>query len=237
MTFDQAEFDVRCEWGEQGVLSLAPISDAIIIVDVMSFSTCVTIATNKGAIIYPHRHKDASMYEYALSLNAELAGTRSNSSFSLSPNSFFDIKSGVRIVLPSPNGSTLSLATGKTTTFAGCLRNAKYVAEAAQRFGRRISVIPAGERWRNDNTLRPSFEDLIGAGAIIYHLAGKLSPESKLALDAYIANKDDLIAKLMQCSSGKELVEIGFKDDVTIIGQINSDHCAPILTNGAFSKL
>jgi hypothetical protein len=24
MRFDQAEFDVRCEWGEQGVLQLAP---------------------------------------------------------------------------------------------------------------------------------------------------------------------------------------------------------------------
>ena len=42
MTFDQREFDIRCEWGEQGVARLAPISDAVIIVDIMSFSTCVT---------------------------------------------------------------------------------------------------------------------------------------------------------------------------------------------------
>ena len=26
MTFDQQEFDIRCEWGEQGVAHLAPIS-------------------------------------------------------------------------------------------------------------------------------------------------------------------------------------------------------------------
>ena len=36
MTFNQCEFDIRCEWGENGVHQLAPISDAVIIVDVLS---------------------------------------------------------------------------------------------------------------------------------------------------------------------------------------------------------
>lgn len=31
MTFDQAEFAIRCEWGERGVSQLSPISDAGII--------------------------------------------------------------------------------------------------------------------------------------------------------------------------------------------------------------
>lgn len=34
--FDQADFEVRCEWGLQGVLQLAPISDVVVIVDVLS---------------------------------------------------------------------------------------------------------------------------------------------------------------------------------------------------------
>ena len=38
MTFDQSAFDIRCEWGTNGVRKLAPISDAIIIVDILSFS-------------------------------------------------------------------------------------------------------------------------------------------------------------------------------------------------------
>jgi 2-phosphosulfolactate phosphatase len=44
MIFDQQEFDIRCEWGEHGISVLAPISDVIIIIDVLSFSTSVDVA-------------------------------------------------------------------------------------------------------------------------------------------------------------------------------------------------
>jgi hypothetical protein len=37
MNFGQADFEVRCEWGEKGILQLAPISDVLVIVDVLSF--------------------------------------------------------------------------------------------------------------------------------------------------------------------------------------------------------
>jgi 2-phosphosulfolactate phosphatase len=35
MTFDQGEFDIRCEWGAHGVRQLGPGNDAVIIVDVL----------------------------------------------------------------------------------------------------------------------------------------------------------------------------------------------------------
>ena len=79
--------------------------------------------------------------------------------------------------------------------------NAPAVAEAALRLGKRISVIPAGERWE-DNSLRPSLEDWIGAGAIINELSGSFSPEAQAALDVYrapgadLAQKDFVIASL-----------------------------------------
>ena len=236
MTFDQREYDVRCEWGEQGVARLAPISDAVIIVDVMSFSTCVTVAATRGATVFPYRWKDDSRVAFAQSVGAELAGSRGKSRFSLSPASLLQIPPGTRLVLPSPNGSTLTLSTGHTPTFAGCFRNSKAVALAAMRCGEKIAVIPAGERWKEDHTLRPAFEDLVGAGAVIQHLTGSLSPEARLALDAFRGAVSDLVGRLKECLSGKELIGMGFEDDIPIIAQVDVDDSAPILKEGAYRK-
>lgn len=64
MIYNQQEFDIRLEWGLKGVEELAPISDVMVIVDVLSFSTCVDIATKNGAIIFPYRWKDNSAIEF-----------------------------------------------------------------------------------------------------------------------------------------------------------------------------
>jgi len=236
MPFDQSEFDIRCEWGEQGVKVLAPISDAIIIVDVMSFSTAVVIATGRGATVYPYQWKDDSRIDFAKSVGAELAGSRGKSRYSLSPISLMSIPTGTRLVLPSPNGSTLSLTTGNTPTFAGCLRNAKTVAEAALRHGPKVSVIPCGERWKEDHSLRPAFEDLIGAGAIISNLSGSLSPEASVAVAAFDRVQEKLLKTLKQCTSGKELIQMGFEQDIPPTAEVNVDECAPILKDRAFAN-
>ena len=52
--------DLGCEWGLNGVLQFASVSDAIVIVDVLSFSTSVEIANSRGAIVYPYRYRDES---------------------------------------------------------------------------------------------------------------------------------------------------------------------------------
>ena len=176
--YNQQEFDVRCEWGEHGVSLLAPISDVIVIIDVLSFSTSVDIAVSRGAEVYPYARRDETAQAYAASIGAVCAEPRwTQSGFSLSPSSLKAIPPGTRIVLPSPNGSALTLVAKPIPVLAGCLRNAAAVAAAAGKFGRKIAVIPAGERWREDGSLRPSFEDLVGAGAIISRLTGIQSPD------------------------------------------------------------
>jgi 2-phosphosulfolactate phosphatase len=231
--FSQAEFDVRLEWGKQGVGLLAPISDVVIIVDVLSFTTCVEIATSRKAIIYPYRGKWEMAGDFARSVGAELAEKRRDAKYSLSPQSMTKIPEGIKLVLPSPNGSTLSLATGDTSTLAGCLRNAKAVAKTAKTYGERIAVIPAGERWL-DGTLRPSFEDLIGAGAIVHYLYGECSPEAYVASSAFRAAEKDLENRLLQCGSGKELIERGYKEDVLLAAELNISDCVPTLYDGAY---
>ncbi len=234
MIYDQAEYAVRCEWGAQGVAQLAPISDAVVIVDVLSFTTCVDIAIGCGATVYPYGFRNDSARTYAVAVGALLAAhRRSAAGYTLSPASLLTIPAGTRIVLPSPNGSALSMSTGITTTLAGCLRNAQAVAEAARTFGDRIAVIPAGERWP-DGSLRPAWEDWVGAGAIIAHLPGRRSPEADAALAAFVAASDDLPAALGGCSSGKELIEQGYAEDVRLAASLNASQVAPLLTRGAY---
>ncbi len=238
MFTDQHEFDIRCEWGEPGVAALAPISDVVIIVDVLSFSTCVDVAVQQGATIFPYPWKDERAVEFAASRNAFLADPkRAKDSFSLSPASLVKLTPGARIVLPSPNGATLSLKAGPTPVLAGCLRNAGAVAQAASHYGPKIAVIPAGERWKNDRSLRPAFEDLIGAGAIISRLAGELSPEAASALAAFQAVRPRLGEYLRQCSSGKELIGRGFPEDVELAAGLDASDGVPVLFESAFVRL
>ncbi|MBD2567944.1 2-phosphosulfolactate phosphatase [Anabaena lutea] len=243
MIYNQIGFDLRCEWGKQGVEKLAPISDVIIIVDVLSFSSCVEIATNNNAIIFPFSTNNEyitseSVVDYAQRVGAETAlpMARSKNAYSLSLQSLVNIPPGTKLVLPSLNGSTLSLLTGQTPTLAGCLRNCQAVAQFAKKYGNKIAVIPAGEKWQEDRSLRPAFEDLIGAGAILSYLPGSLSPEAAIAVAAFQTVKHDLLSYLQKCSSGKELIAKGFDLDVELASAYNVSNCVPVFTENAYIK-
>ncbi len=235
MHHDQSGFGIRCEWGIKGVEALAPISDVVIIVDVLSFTTCVDVAVSRGAAVLPYRWKDDSAGEFARRHSAELAGVRGDPAhrFSLSPVSLEKLGPGDRIVLPSPNGSTLTLATGKTPTLSGCLRNARAAAQAANRIGGTVAVIPAGERWP-DGGLRPALEDWIGAGAIIAELNGDPSPEARAAVAAFRQASRRFTETLSACGSGRELIARGYESDVVRAAQHDVSHTAPRLTDGAY---
>lgn len=234
----QAEFTVRCEWGLNAVRHFAPMSDAVVIVDVLSFSTCVDVAVGRGATVFPFGAKDESAQEYADQQNALLAlRQRDNpNGYTLSPTSLATIPANTRIVLPSPNGSTLSVATGDTPTFCACLRNAQAVAQALQNKYEIITVIPAGERWKDDWTLRPALEDLLGAGAVIHYLQGEKSPEAQLAEMAFLYNQADIMGCFQQIGSGKELIEQGFASDVELASQINISHAIPKLIDKSYTN-
>jgi 2-phosphosulfolactate phosphatase len=234
MTFAQAEFQIRCEWGEQGIRQLAPISEAVVIVDVLSFSTCVDIATSQGATVFPYRWKDESALDYARSVQAELASLeRRTDCPSLAPSSLLTLLPQSRLVLASPNGASLSLLTGNTITITGCLRNCEAVARFLRTY-KTIAVIPAGERWP-DQSLRPAIEDWIGAGAILSYLQGQLSPEAEAAIAAF-ENYQRSSRRLHQCSSGKELIAKGFAADVELAAQLNVSDGVPLLTNAAYKN-
>jgi 2-phosphosulfolactate phosphatase len=234
--FDQREYDIRFEWGLSGVKALAPISDVVIIVDVLSFTTCVDLVVGNRGIVFPYKGEAQHLAGYAKSVGAVYATRERDAVYSLSPSKLANIPAETRLVLPSPNGSTLSLATGEVQTIAGCLRNAEAVAAKAVRLGKRIAVIAAGEQWWGEGTLRPGVEDLLGAGAIIANLKGRLSPEAELTLTAFKNAQANLKELLFRCGSGKELIGKGFEEDVVLAAELNVSSVAPLLTNGAYQN-
>jgi 2-phosphosulfolactate phosphatase len=218
------------------VSALAP-ADVTIVVDVFSFTTCVEVATARGAAILPYAWNDASAAEFANSQHAELAGRRRQAQYSLAPSSYLEAPKGLRCVLPSPNGAQITLAAARVAplVLAGSLRNARAVAEAAQRDGRTFNVIPAGERWL-DGSLRPALEDWLGAGAILRWLPGSRSPEAASAVALFERHRETLVATLDQCGSGRELEGRGHEQDKLIAGALDVSSCVPRFDGVAFVR-
>jgi len=231
--YDQAEYNLRCEWGMAGVEVLAPIGDVLIVVDVLVFSTTVDIAVARGASVLPYRWRDSSAEAFAKSKGALLASPRAAGGYSLSPPSLQAIPTGTRLVLPSPNGSALCAMAGAAATFTACLRNCRAVAAAARARGSRIAVVPAGEQW-GDGALRPAIEDLIGAGAVLAHLPGRPSPEAETAIAAFERFRNNLHDALVRSTSGKELVERGFACDVEVAAEYAVSATAPVINEDRF---
>jgi 2-phosphosulfolactate phosphatase len=264
MYYEQSDYNIKCEWGIQGVDALKDVTDVFIIVDILSFSSCIDIAVGRGAIVYPHYKRDEETIAFAKQLGAELAVSKKDDpegkQYSLLLSTLMNIPSGTRLVLPSPNGSSISFAVNDKPLICGCLRNAKSVAEYALKNYKRISVIPAGEKWE-DGSLRPSLEDMIGSGAIISYLKGSLSPESLVMLSVYNTLKNNINDLLRDSSSGKEhktifdyfkhnitgalknsisgkeLIERGFEKDIEIASEINVSNCVPVMVKGGFVNM
>jgi 2-phosphosulfolactate phosphatase len=237
MFSDQSEFDIRCEWGAAGIRSIGRSADVIVIVDALSFSTCVDIGVSRGAIVFPCRWGADDAQAYARLRNAELAVPRGQEGrYSLSPISMQNAARGTRVVLPSPNGSELTTQAAELEKhlLTSCFRNCKAIANYTSTLGRTIAVIPAGERWP-DGTLRPAIEDFAAAGALIANLSGRLSPEASAAIGVWDVFKNELKTYLANCASGRELIQKGFEEDVQIAAEIDVSTTVPLYHESAYA--
>ncbi|HLK01141.1 MAG TPA: 2-phosphosulfolactate phosphatase [Streptosporangiaceae bacterium] len=240
----QAPYGVRFEWGLAGAMALGPSSSCLVVVDVLSFTTSVSVAVEAGTRVYPYAWQDRSAADFARRHRAELAAhdreDATAAPWSLSPAGLRRAPFTERLVLPSPNGSSICAAAAASgaTVIAACLRNAGAVGSYLTESGhgkpdRPVTVIAAGERWP-DGGLRPSLEDLLGAGAVISALSGMLSPEARAAR-ACFAGIPDTAAAITACASGQELIARGFADDVAIAVETATSPIVPVLTSGAFA--
>lgn len=230
----QSEFDRRLDWGASGLEAVAA-GTVVVIVDVLCFSSAVDVATSRGAVVFPYRWRDGSAPEFARAAGAILADGSDPSRVSLSPASLLGLGPGDSVVLPSPNGSTCAALAAETgaEVVTACLRNCAAVASYLCEQGGPVSVIACGERWP-DTSLRPALEDLLGAGAVLSRLGGRLSPEARAAVAAWLDAADSIGAVLAECASGRQLEAAGRGEDVTYAAALDVSDAVPVLRGGAF---
>lgn len=243
----QESYDVRLDWGPTGGAAVARRADVAVVVDVLSFTTTLGIAVSRGTRVHPFPWQDERAAAFAAQRDAVLAVGRFEQAAlddpppSLSPARLLEAAPVGRLVLPSPNGSTIcaGLADAGPTVVGASLRNRTAVARwLARRLdaGAVVAVVPAGERWP-DGSLRPALEDLWGAGAVLAALgpAGRsVSPEAEHAASSYAAVAGDLPAALAACASGRELAAVGYAADVVAAGEVDADDVVPVLTDDGF---
>ncbi|MEV0713769.1 2-phosphosulfolactate phosphatase [Asanoa sp. NPDC050611] len=237
----QRGYGVRFDWGPEGARRLAPGSAYAVVVDVLSFTTSVSVLVDAGTRVHPRGWQDGAN-PAGVPVAVGRSAVTADQPWSLSPAALRRAPAPADLVLPSPNGSAIAAAIkDHCDLVAGSLRNARAVGRWLRHHDvgtpdRPLTVIAAGERWP-DGTLRPALEDLLGAGAIIDALdaAATQSPEARTAAHAYRAAAGDLRRTIMDSASGRELAAIGFAEDVAIALETNTSAIVPVLRDGAFS--
>lgn len=252
---------MHLEWGPTGAAQATKPGDIAVVVDVLSFTTTLTVAVELGSEVYPYRWRDESAAVFAAERAAVLAVGRFEAAkladwgepprVSLSPWSIRDAGAEMppRLVLPSPNGSTVSsrLAASGVPVYGASLLNRSAVARELARArssgcddgSTDVLLVAAGERWP-DGSLRPAIEDFWGAGAVIAALAdgleADLTPEARSAAGAYEAIAPELGPGLLRCVSGQELADAGFAADVELAAELDSSRCVPLLSGERFVR-
>jgi 2-phosphosulfolactate phosphatase len=224
-----------------------PSRGVAVVVDVLSFTTTVSVALDRGVEVLPYPWADGGAAVFAADRDATLAVGRSRArpgQVSLSPSTVRAAGPHLRrVVLPSPNGATTAhrLADRVEVVVAGCLRNAGPVASwLTERYGPDgvpVLLVPAGER-SSRGRWRAAVEDLWGAGAVVDGLRRHgwvgLSQEAAAAADAWDGVRDDVVRRLRDCASGRELTAMGFGGDVDVASEVSASVVVPRLVAGAF---
>ena len=228
---ESERWEVPLAWGPRGFDALAVACDAVIIVDVLSFSTSVDIVLAAGATVFPCGDR-----EEARALAAAVRGVavvrRGEPGLSLSPASLSAIPPGTRLALAAVNGGAVAARaiSGRRDllVFVACLRNMAAVATAVRALAQRPGLAAAGER-RRDGSIRFAREDWLSVGAGADALQLPLAPRAAAAADSFRKTRGNLEAALLATRSGRELADRGFAHDVRLAAETGVSATVPQL--------
>lgn len=247
---------VHVEWGAPGALLSARRGDLVVVVDVLSFSTSVVEVAARDGVAFcysPEELDDAGGRERVGRAHDAIVLSKQRrvgaGEVSLSPASLQSIPLGQRVVMTSLNGGRCAASAARAPWVGiGCLTNRTAVARRIEELladgtATRCTVVPCAEVWSGpfmasqvgDLTgaaamlVRPSIEDLLGAGAIVAALDASVSRsvEATTASSVFESHAGQLASAVNDCVSGRELRERGYDTDVEIAAQLDAHAVVP----------
>jgi 2-phosphosulfolactate phosphatase len=211
--FDQHRYQVRHEWGIQGLERLAP-ADVVVIVDVLSFSTAVTDAASRGESV----RLDSAAHAVSVD-GAAIAQAAAESGAVVLLGCLRNAGAVARAVLDIQHRR--AERTSIAVLAAGALRHAQ-----------------GSEGARTDAAVRFAVEDQLGAGAVVDALGDlgidHTSPEAAAACEAFRGLRGAVRHLLTASGSGQELLDRGARDEVLNAAAVDAASVVPVLRDGAF---
>ena len=241
----QLDHRVRFDWGPTGAAAIADGADVAVVVDVLSFTTTLCVAVERGMTVLPFRWKDERAAAYAEERDghprrrpargAGAAGPRRRSacrrrrcrrcpaSSGSSCRRRTARRSRSASPTPAPRWSVPACATGPPSP-AGSLaprrhdRGRRRRRALARRLAPPVRRGPLGRRC--------------GAGAPA--AATTCRPEARVAADAVPGRRGDVRRRrCTDCASGLELSAAGFAEDVAVAAELDVSDVVPVLADGA----
>ena len=167
-----------------GATAISAGAAVVVVVDVLSVTTTLSVAVDLGIEVFPSRLRDASAAAFAASRGAVLAVGRREAGptgVSLSPVAVRRAAADGgpltvtnRLVLPSPNGAAISRQLGEANALVvgACLRNGTACAEWAVKAVR-------GPARVESSVIEPSTRPRAASGTIRYDLGARRSMSSR----------------------------------------------------------
>lgn len=208
--FDQSRYQVRLEWGADGLRRLAP-SDIVVVVDVLRFSSTVSREVAAG------RSVPLDESAHAVSINgAAIAAAAAEAGATVMAGCLRNASAVASAVLAEQTAraartSVAVIAAGELT---GREQGAPVRVAVEDQFGAG-AVVDALASLGIDHT----------------------SPEAAAACEAFRGLRRAVRHLLTASGSGQELLERDARDEVLAAAEIDADATAPVLVDGAFRAL
>lgn len=205
--FDQSRYQVRFEWGAEGLARLAA-SDIVVVVDVLRFSTSVTDRVAAGERV---PLDDAA---HAVSLNGAAVAARA-------------AQSGATVLLGCLRNAAATARAVLAEQVRRGGRTSIAVIAAGELTGRRVDA--ALRLAVEDQLGAGAVIDALGALGIDH-----TSPEAAAACESFRGLRGAVRHLLTAAGSGQELLDRGRRDEVLAAAQTDAATAVPVLREGVF---